>query len=92
MDTNDISEKAGRKTREWQETAQEKASQMKETANQTAEQLRDRAREWSNRARDTARDTFANADSYLHENPWSTIAMVALTGWFLGFLMGRQRD
>ena len=57
---------------------------------ETSRQVRDRARDLSNRAGAKVRDFSVAADDYLHEYPWSTVAMVAVFAGVIGFLLGRR--
>ncbi|HEV7614419.1 MAG TPA: hypothetical protein VGO37_21255 [Steroidobacteraceae bacterium] len=45
----------------------------------------DTAESWLGRARSAARD----ADSYVHDNPWAALAVVAVLGLAAGYLLSR---
>jgi ElaB/YqjD/DUF883 family membrane-anchored ribosome-binding protein len=40
----------------------------------------------------TARNVSRATDHYIHENPWTTIAVVALAACVAGYLLSRSRD
>jgi len=48
----------------------------------------DAADSWFNKVRDAARD----ADDYVHERPWTALAVVALVGLTAGFLLSRRSN
>ncbi len=84
MDTNDISEKA----QEWQS----KAEDTQEALREKAQQFQEAAQDWTERFKGSARSAASQADSYLHENAWTSVALVAIVAGFLGYLLGRGRD
>jgi hypothetical protein len=43
---------------------------------------------WLNKARDVVRD----ADDYVHDRPWSALAIVALVGLTAGYLLSRRNS
>jgi len=47
---------------------------------------RDATDSWLERARDVARD----ADDYVHDSPWTALAIVGLVGLTAGFLLSRR--
>jgi ElaB/YqjD/DUF883 family membrane-anchored ribosome-binding protein len=50
-----------------------------------------RIREWQGVVSDKAKDLSAATDRYVQDNPWKTVAIAAIVGCILGFLM-RPRD
>ncbi len=54
--------------------------------------LNDRFQAVQRRVSETARKVSPNEDEYVHENPWTTVAIVAAAGLLLGFLIGNNRD
>jgi ElaB/YqjD/DUF883 family membrane-anchored ribosome-binding protein len=46
----------------------------------------DLADSWLDKARNAARD----ADTYVHDNPWAALAVVALLGLAAGYLLSRS--
>ncbi len=77
MDASEMTEKA----REWQS----KAENMQETAQQAASEM-------AGQAKDTVRDIGATMDSYLRDNPWTGVLVVAAIAGLLGYLLGSSRD
>jgi ElaB/YqjD/DUF883 family membrane-anchored ribosome-binding protein len=58
------------------------------------EEMTEQARNWQNRATEVARNVSNTTDRYVHENTWTTVAVAALVGCVIGYLMagGRERD
>ncbi|MGE5737210.1 MAG: hypothetical protein ACM34E_19110 [Acidobacteriota bacterium] len=55
------------------------------------EQVSNKAeQEWVEKAKGTARDAGAAADLYLHEYAWTSVAIIAVVAWTLGYLMGAR--
>lgn len=58
--------------------------------------FRDRAVDEANRWKDCAAASAKNAsmatDKFVHENVWSTVAIAAVAGCVVGFLLGQCRD
>ncbi len=52
-------------------------------------QLSAKYQDLQNRAVESARNMCTATDHYVHENPWWTIAMVAVSGIVLGLLLGQ---
>lgn len=50
-----------------------------------------RIKEWQGIVTDKAKDVSAVTDRYVQDNPWKTVAIAAIVGCILGFLM-RPRD
>lgn len=48
--------------------------------------------EASKRAGEQARVVGQYTDRYVHENTWSSIAMAAVVGCVVGFMLGNRRD
>ena len=55
-------------------------------------QLSDRVKDFQQRAGETARQFSSNADDYVRENPWQTVAIVAAAALLIGLLIGRSSD
>lgn len=51
-----------------------------------------RLQDWQKKAAETARNVGKVTDDYVHENTWSSIALAAVVGCVVGFLLGRDRD
>ena len=84
MNKNDIQDKA----QEWQGDAEEATQNLRSKARE----LQETAQEWQRKATEAARKAASAADDYVHENPWTVIAPVAIGFFALGFLLGRSRD
>lgn len=69
----------------------EQGSQTKEWQ-QKASELKDSAKEWGGKATHMARDAGAAADLYLHEYAWTTVALVGIGGFALGYLVGKGKS
>lgn len=50
-----------------------------------------RLREVQNRVTETAKNVSNVTDEYVHEHPWQTVALAAVVGCVIGFLL-RSRD
>ena len=80
------------KTQDWQSNAQGSGQDFGSKVQEKARAFQETAQEWQRRATETTRRAAQATDSYVHENPWSVIGMVALGFFALGLLMGRSRD
>ena len=65
------------KARDVSETVQDWQARMGETAKKVS---------------DTARNVGHATDEYVHENVWSSIAMAAVVGCVVGYLLGNRGD
>ena len=54
-------------------------------------QLSDRFQAMQERVGETARDVSRSTDEYVHENPWKSIAIVAVAALLLGLIFGGSR-
>lgn len=81
----DLTEQATDTAKEWKDKARGAAQEWTDKAKGTA-------REWTDRARGQAREARVAADSYVHENAWTSIAMVAVVACVVGYLLGSSRD
>ena len=88
MNKNDIQDKA----QDWQGDAEEAVQGFRSKAQDKARELQETAQEWQRKATEAARKAATAADDYVHENPWTVIAPVAIGFFALGFLLGRSRD
>ncbi len=50
----------------------------------------DRVQDWKERATETARNVGQATDDYVRENTWTTLAMAALLGCIVGFLLSNR--
>ncbi len=57
------------------------------------QEMTDKFQQWQKRAGETARNVGDWTDSYVRENTWTTIAIAALLGCVVGYLLaGSRRD
>jgi len=54
--------------------------------------MTNRLQDWQKKASETARNVTKATDDYVHENTWSSIALAAVVGCLVGFLLGHRRD
>jgi ElaB/YqjD/DUF883 family membrane-anchored ribosome-binding protein len=52
------------------------------------QQIQDRAREFQKRARETAKNTYDTTDTWVRDNPWMSIGIVAASALVLGMALG----
>jgi hypothetical protein len=57
-----------------------------------ARAMTDKVQDWQKRATETARNVGSATDQYVRENTWTTIAVAAVFGCVLGFLLGSRRE
>jgi ElaB/YqjD/DUF883 family membrane-anchored ribosome-binding protein len=88
METNQFQDKA----QEWQGEAKEAAGDLRSKAEAKISDFKETAEEWRRCAAETSRKAAKATDHYVHENPWTVIASVAVASLLLGFLLGRSRD
>jgi ElaB/YqjD/DUF883 family membrane-anchored ribosome-binding protein len=77
---------------QWREQVTEGAQNLRSRVQETASDFQQTAKEWQRRIAETSRKAAQNADVYVHENPWTVVASVAVACFALGFLLGRTRD
>ncbi len=56
------------------------------------QEMTDRMREWQQRASEQARNMGQATDQYVRENVWSSIAIAALLGCVLGYMLSSRRE
>ncbi len=54
--------------------------------------LTDRLQDFQKRASETARNACQATDEYVHDNVWTSVAIAAVIGCVLGFVVGRSGD
>jgi len=54
-------------------------------------QISDRFQAMQERVGETARDVSRSTDEYVHDNPWKSIAIVAVAALLLGLIFGGSR-
>ena len=57
-----------------------------------ASKLTDTMQDMQNRVGDTAKNVSYATDRYVRENPWKTIALVALGACLVGYMLSAARD
>lgn len=55
-------------------------------------EVTNRIQDWQKRASETARNVGQTTDKYVRENTWTTLAVAALVGCVIGFLLAPERD
>jgi ElaB/YqjD/DUF883 family membrane-anchored ribosome-binding protein len=55
-------------------------------------ELTDKFQDWQKRATETARNMSTATDQYVRENTWTTVALAAIVGCVVGFLISGRRD
>lgn len=61
------------------------------TADLTTGQAANRLKDFQNIVGEKAKNMSAVTDEYVHDHPWQTVALAAIVGCILGFLL-RSRD
>jgi len=54
--------------------------------------ISEKLEDWQKRATETARNVGEVTDRYVHENAWTTVAIAAVLGCVVGFLLANSRD
>ena len=57
-----------------------------------ASEMTNRIQDWQKKATESARTAAKATDEYVHENTWSSIAIAAVFGCVVGYLLGNRRD
>ncbi len=52
------------------------------------QQFKNRAREFQDHARETAKNTYDTTDTWVRDNPWWSVGIVALSALVLGLVLG----
>jgi ElaB/YqjD/DUF883 family membrane-anchored ribosome-binding protein len=52
----------------------------------------DKVESFQKRAAETAQNVCEATNDYVHENAWTSVALAAVFGCVVGFLLGRNRD
>ena len=55
-------------------------------------EMTDKLQDWQRRATERARDMGQMTDQYIRENTWTTVAIAALLGCVIGYLIANQKD
>jgi ElaB/YqjD/DUF883 family membrane-anchored ribosome-binding protein len=56
------------------------------------EEVTNRVEEWQKRATETAKNLGQTTDKYVRQNTWSTLAVAAIVGCVIGYLLTADRD
>ena len=51
-----------------------------------------RVQDWQKRATETAKNVSQSTDKYVRENTWTTLAIAAVLGCVVGYLLSCDRD
>ncbi|HWH69880.1 MAG TPA: DUF883 C-terminal domain-containing protein [Candidatus Sulfotelmatobacter sp.] len=54
--------------------------------------MTDKFQDWQKRATETAKTFGQTTDQYVRENTWTTIAIAAVLGCVLGFVLANRED
>ncbi len=55
-------------------------------------EMTEKMQDWQKRATETARNLGQTTDKYVRENTWTTIALAAVIGCVVGYLLSTRRD
>ncbi len=55
-------------------------------------EMTDKFQDWQQRAAEKAKDWGQTTDQYVRDNTWTSLAIAAVIGCFLGYLMANRRD
>jgi|SRR5258706_14840033 ElaB/YqjD/DUF883 family membrane-anchored ribosome-binding protein len=88
MNKSDVQDKAQDLLDKAKETAQDLKAQIQDKA----KDLQKTAQQWQRKAVKSSRQAAQATDEFVHENPWTVIASVAVGCFAIGFLLGRRRD
>ena len=69
----------------------QKAENFEGQAQQAVSDLREKARSWQQAAVDRTMEFRDTTDTYVRDNPWSVIGLVALFAFTFGLLAGGRR-
>ena len=92
MNTTNILERTSQGQHDNPESFEQAGSQIKDKVKDKARALQETAQDWQRQATDATRKAARATDVYVHDNPWTIIASVAVGFLVLGILLGRSRD
>lgn len=55
-------------------------------------EVSEKTQDWQRRATEAAKNAGEVTDRYVRENTWTTVAVVAVLGCVIGFLLASSRD
>jgi len=55
-------------------------------------EVTDKLQDWQKRISETAKTAGKATDDYVHENAWTSVALAAVFGCVIGYLLGSRRD
>lgn len=70
----------------------DKAEDLQDSAIETGRNLKNKAAQWQQAAKDNATNVARATDSYVRDNPWGAIGVVAVFALAIGLLIGGRRD
>ena len=56
------------------------------------DKMSDKFQDWQQRATETAKNVGRATDDYVRENTWTTVAIAAMLGCLVGFLLANRND
>jgi ElaB/YqjD/DUF883 family membrane-anchored ribosome-binding protein len=56
------------------------------------DKMSDKFQDWQQRAGETAKNVGRATDDYVRENTWTTVAIAAMLGCLVGFLLANHND
>jgi ElaB/YqjD/DUF883 family membrane-anchored ribosome-binding protein len=68
----------------------EKTEELQDTALEAGRNLKDKALQWQQAAKENATEVARVTDSYVRDNPWGAIGIVAVFALAIGMLIGRR--
>jgi len=71
---------------------EEYANKMEEYARPAMSRMGEKLQDIQDRVGERAKILSNQADEYVHDHPWQTVAIVGLVACLLGFLFGNRRD
>ncbi len=57
-----------------------------------AREMTDKFQDWQQRASEKAKDWGQTTDQYVRENTWTSLAIAAVIGCVLGYILASRRD
>ncbi|MES2536316.1 MAG: DUF883 family protein [Pseudomonadota bacterium] len=89
-DVNKLVKDANNLLEDANNAAGEKATELRNKAMKLLDNVLTRAHDAQSSAIATSKELAANADGYVHHNPWRAVSVSAGIGLLLGFLLARK--